>query len=87
MRPSGLAIDTLELLPVVHLWAVSPWANGTACDRLIFDRIRTQPHGCTEKATVYFAIDPRDERHQDRLAFLRSKGIEIETISKEESSR
>jgi hypothetical protein len=32
-------------------------------DRLIFDRLRHEPHGCTGQATVYYALDPKDGLH------------------------
>lgn len=87
VRPSGLAINKLELLHIVHLWSCSPYASGDGEDRLIFDKLRDEPHGCTGLATVFCALDPKDAAHPYRVAFMRSKGVEFTSQLKKESSR
>jgi hypothetical protein len=87
VRPSGLAINKLELLSIVHLWSCAKWPTGDGEDRLIFAHLRHEPHGCTGKATVYWALDPHDSRHADRVAFMRSRGISYAGGAKRDSTR
>jgi len=87
VRPSGLAINKLQLLHIVHLWSCAGFATGDGEDRLIFRHLRHEPHGCTERATVCCALDPRDALHAYRVSFMRSKGVEFEGHAKLESSR
>jgi len=87
VRPSGLAINKLELISIVHLWSSSPYKTGDGDDRLIFEQLRREPHGCTGRATVYIALDHRDPRHADRLAFLRSRGVVYNGGFKSDSTR
>ncbi len=87
VRPSGLALNKLELLPIVHLWSYAEWPSGDGEDRLIFDRLRGEPHACTGKATVYAAIDPQDTKHAERVAFMRSRGVEFRSAIKTDSAR
>lgn len=75
VRPSGLAINKIKLLPIVYLWSCSAFRDGDGEDRLIFSRLRHQPHGCTGNATVYYSLDPKDGMHERRLEFMASKGI------------
>jgi hypothetical protein len=74
VRPSGLAINKMRLLHHVHLWSCSPFPTGDGEDRLVFDRLRGEEHGCTGNATVYCALDPKDGMHETRLEFMASKG-------------
>jgi hypothetical protein len=87
VRPSGLALNKLKLSPILHLWADSPFPTGDGEDRLIFNQLKTQPHGCTEKATVYYALDPKDGMHSLRVQFMRQKGIEFKSEQKDGSVR
>ena len=82
VRPSGMVINKMQTLPIIHLWACSPFPTGDGEDRLIFDQLRKEPCGCTNKATVYYTLDPRDAMHPQRLAFMRSKGVEFSSTSK-----
>ncbi|HZW20897.1 hypothetical protein [Noviherbaspirillum sp.] len=87
VRPSGLAINKMALLHLVHLWSCSPFTTGDGEDRLLFEHLRKEAHGCTGAATVYCAIDPRDVLHEVRAAFMRCKGVEFRSGAKSESSR
>lgn len=87
VRPSGLTINKLQLLHLVHIWSCTPFAAGDGEDRLMFDKLRVEPHACTGYATVYCAIDPKDAAHSYRVAFMRSKGVEFAASFKAESSR
>ena len=87
VRPSGLAINKLQLLHIVHLWSCAAFAGGDGEDRLLFEQLRKEPHGCTGVASVCMAIDPKDAMHATRVAFMRSRGIEVEVAAKVGSSR
>jgi hypothetical protein len=87
VRPSGLAVNKLQLMKIHHLWSISAFPTGDGEDRLIFDLLRHESHGCTGKATVFCAIDPNDVLHAMRVAFMQSKGIKIEIGKKLDSSR
>lgn len=87
VRPSGLAIDKLQLLHLTHLWSCSPFTTGDGEDRLVFEHLRREPHGCTGQATVYYALDPKDGLHATRLAFMKSRGVIFRSETKEESVR
>jgi len=87
VRPSGLAINKLQLLHIVHLWACSPFPSGDGEDRLVFAKLREEPHGFTGGASVYCALDPKDVLHAYRVAFMRSKGVEFTAGPKAESTR
>lgn len=87
VRPSGLAIDKLQLLHVVHLWSCAAFAGGDGEDRLVFEQLRKEPHGCTGVASVCMALDPKDAMHERRVAFMRSRGVEYVGVDKIESSR
>jgi hypothetical protein len=87
VRPSGLAINKMKLLHLVHLWSCSPFPSGDGEDRLIFDRLRGEEHACTGNATVYYAIDPKDGMHLSRLAYMASKGVSPQLAAKAGSIR
>ena len=87
VRPSGLAIDKLQLLHIVHLWSCAAFGSGDGEDRLIFEQLRKEPHGCTGVATVCCALDPNDALHARRVEFMRSRGIEVQLAPKTGSSR
>ncbi len=87
VRPSGLAIDKLQLLPLVHLWSCAAFAGGDGEDRLVFEQLRAEPHACTGAATVCVALDPNDGMHAQRLAFMRARGVDYAGDAKAESSR
>jgi len=87
VRPSGLAINKMELLHLVHLWSCSPFPSGDGEDRLIFDRLRGEEHACTGNATVYCALDPKDGMHETRLAFMAAKGVTPNLAAKAGSVR
>lgn len=87
VRPSGLAIDKLQLLHIVHLWSCAAFAGGDGEDRLVFEQLRREPHGCTGMATVCCALDPNDALHALRVDFMRSRGVDYQGEAKRESSR
>jgi hypothetical protein len=87
VRPSGLAIDKMQLLHLVHLWSCSPFPSGDGEDRLMFDRLRVEEHACTGNATVYCALDPKDGMHETRLAYMAGKGVSPRLAVKTDSVR
>jgi hypothetical protein len=87
VRPSGLAINKLKLLKLVHLWACSPFASGDGEDRLIFFGLRGEEHACTGNPTVYVTIDPKDSKHNTRIAYMAAKGIAPTLVAKIDSAR
>jgi hypothetical protein len=87
VRPSGLAIDKLALIHILHLWSCSPFPTGDGEDRLIFANLRGEPHGFTGKATVFYALDPKDGMHAQRCAYLASRGVAFTATTKQESVR
>jgi hypothetical protein len=87
VRPSGLAVDQIALLKYLHLWSSSPFDQGDGEDRVVFDRLRHEPHGCTGQATVCYALDPKDAAHETRLEFMKSKGVAFRSAIKAESVR
>jgi len=87
VRPTGLAINKMELLHLVHLWSCSPFASGDGEDRLVFDKLRTEPYGCTDVATVCCSLDPKDGNHELRMQFIRSRGIDYQVGVKVDSTR
>ena len=88
VRPSGLTLHKIKLLPLVHLWSSSPFANGDGEDRLIFDRLRKETsYACTGNASVYCPIDPNDSMHEIRMNFIKSKGIQFHIGQKTQTTR
>lgn len=87
VRPSGLAIDKLQLLHLVHLWSCAAFATGDGEDRLVFEQLRHEPHGCTGVASVCVALDPNDALHARRVEFMRARGVAYDGADKVESSR
>ncbi|MBL9152509.1 MAG: glycosyltransferase family 2 protein [Verrucomicrobiales bacterium] len=87
VRPSGLTIDKLALLKYVHLWSTAGTPSGDGEDRVIFSRLRHEPHACTGQATVCCAIDPHDPAHPARVEFMHRKGITFRSQTKSESTR
>lgn len=75
VRSSALAVNKLALAPYMHLWSETIGPQGDGEDRLIFNVLRTQPHGATGVPTVYYALDPRDGMHPLRVSFMQSRGI------------
>lgn len=73
LRPGGLAIDKLQLLHLVHLWSCAAFASGDGEDRLVFEQLRRESHGCTGAASVCVALDPNDELHGRRMEFMRAR--------------
>jgi len=87
VRPSGLILDKTQTLHLLHLWSCSPFPTGDGEDRLIFDHLRHMDHGCTGKATVYYALDPKDGAHATRMQFIQSQGAAYDSNAKNESIR
>lgn len=88
VRPSALALDKIDLAPILHLWSHSPLPGGDGEDRLIFDQLRRVPErGETGVASVYYAIDPRDAAHGMRLQYLAAKGVTAAPADKRDSLR
>lgn len=85
VRPSGMAINKLKLLHVVHLFSLTVHEKGIIEDRIVFNYLREQPHACTGKATVYYALDPKDGMHPHRLEFMRRRQAAFGSARKTES--
>lgn len=87
VRPSGMAINKLEMLDIVHLWSCSPTSRGDGEDRLVFSHLRGESNACTEQPTVYYSLDPRDGMHPVRVQYMQSKGITCTIVDKQGSVR
>ncbi|MDO5638461.1 MAG: hypothetical protein Q4G28_01160 [Neisseria sp.] len=81
VRPSGLLLDKTKVSHILHLWANSPNESGDAEDRLIFEQLKQEPFGFTEKATVFCALDPADRMHQMRVNHIREHGNGADFLS------
>jgi hypothetical protein len=86
VRPSGLLIDKLAVAHRMHLWCESG-PHGDCEDRLIFENLKALPNGCTQRATVFCSIDPRDGMHQARLQYVQQQGKSFQSAVKSESLR
>ncbi len=74
--PSSLMIDKIACPNVLPLWSMSPFADGSGEDRLVFEALRSQYHGVgTDKPTSYYRMHPRDGMHLERLRVFRQRGI------------
>ena len=74
--PSSLMIDKIACLNVLPLWSMSPFADGSGEDRLVFEALRSQYRGAaTGNASSYYRIHPRDTMHLERLRVFRERGI------------
>lgn len=91
VRPSGLMLHKLRLSHILHLWSISPYdqgpGQGAGEDRLIFNQLKQHPYACSEKATVCYALDPRDMMHEARARFMRHQGVEHAWSEKQGSVR
>ena len=47
-----------------------PLPRGDGEDRLIFHHLKQMPHGFTGRASVYYALDPKDGMHLLRMQFI-----------------
>ncbi|WP_048736423.1 hypothetical protein [Necropsobacter massiliensis] len=87
VRPSGMLVNKIKTADILHLWADSPNENGDGEDRLIFEKLRHKPYGETSVATVYYALDPRDGMHQQRLDYIARQGMMFNEVDKVGSVR
>jgi len=87
VRPSGLTLNKLKTMHLLHIWSMSLSKYGDGEDRLIFEHLRKLPHAFSKNATVCAAIDPLDGNHSLRKDFILSKGIQYSTYRKMDSSR
>ncbi len=89
VRPSGLVIDKIQLSHIVHLWSQSLNSSGDGEDRLIFEQLKkhSKNFACTQLATVYYAIDPKDSMHATRIEYIEKQIGSFDLTSKYESVR
>lgn len=88
VRPSALAINKLAVPHVVPMWAHSVMPNGDGEDRLVFALLRRiRRFGSTGTPTVCYALDPRDEMHRLRVAFLKYRGVAFDPVARSGSVR
>jgi hypothetical protein len=85
VRPSGMAVNKLKLLHILHLFSLTVHEQGIIEDRIVFSYLKEQPHGCTGKASVYYSLDPKDGMHPQRLEFMRHRQAQFGAIKKTES--
>lgn len=74
VRPSGLILDKNQTLHLLHLWSCSINPEGDGEDRLIFSHIKDMDHGCTDMATIYYTLDPKDIMHEIRMNYISQYG-------------
>lgn len=75
VRPSGLALNKLKVADCLYALSMGMAPLGDGEDRILFALIKERPHQCTERATVYYVIDPRDGMHAARLNYMAGKGV------------
>lgn len=74
--PSSLMIDKLRCHDVVPLWSMSPFADGSGEDRLVFKALTDRHKGNgTGRATSCYTIGEHDRNHTARLQQMRERGI------------
>lgn len=86
VRPSGLLINKIKLMHILYLWACSPFSSGDGEDRLIFEKLRLEPHACTNIPSVYYTLDPKDSMHDARMEFIKGKNLSINYITDKSDS-
>jgi len=72
VRPSGLLINKIKLMHILHLWSCSIRIEGNGEDRLIFEKLKTEPHVCTGIPSVYYTINPKDQMHSIRMEYIQN---------------
>ena len=88
VRPSALMLNKLKLMPLLHLWSISPMKGGGGQDRLIFSKLKqVSEWGETRVPTVYYSLDPEDTAHRDRVVFLESTGSKVSVTRRRDSMR
>lgn len=87
VRPSGLLINKIALANVLYIWSESNDLAGDGEDRLMFEQLRHIEHGCTGRASVYYALDPKDSMHAARVQYIQQQGASYISAAKMESFR
>jgi len=87
VRPSGLMINKLKLLPILSLWSQSLFEGGDGEDRLIFQAIKESSHIFLKEATIFYSMDPKDANHKMRMEYLSKMGVHYEIPAKAYSVR
>ena len=87
VRPSGLMLDKLAMPYILHLWAESPYPAGDGEDRSMFHQLKHLAHGFSGRASVYYAMDPKDRMHAVRLAYIQQQGKSFGVAVKNDSIR
>ena len=87
VRPSGLLLNKMKTMHLLHLWSIALTEDGDGEDRNIFNYLKSMAHACSKRATVCVSIDPQDGNHALRSNFLKSKGVHYSSSSKADSSR
>lgn len=87
VRPSGLLINKIALANLLYIWSESNDRAGDGEDRLMFEQLRHIEHGRTGRASVYYALDPKDSMHAARLQYIHQQGVAYAPAAKAESLR
>jgi hypothetical protein len=73
---SCLMIHKLACEPALRLWSVPfrlPNGAFAPADRSFFEELRRRPYGATGEATSFYAIQPSDANHADRMILIRER--------------
>lgn len=87
VRPSGMLFDKLQVLHLIHLLSMSPYATGDGEDRLFFKTLKDLPSACSNVPSVYYSLDPNDSMHEYRMQYMKHRGIEYVFDQKPQSVR
>jgi hypothetical protein len=74
--PSSLMLDKFAAHDVLPFWSLSPFADGSGEDRLVFASLKGALSGRpTGQATSFYTINPADPMQSTRLQQMRERGV------------
>lgn len=72
---SSLMLDVAQNVDLFPLWSMSPFADGSGEDRMVFEHLKNRSYGETNLPTSYYMMHHTDGMHSARLAHLRGTGV------------
>jgi tetratricopeptide (TPR) repeat protein len=73
VRTSGLLINKIKLMHILYLWSfANKNDNEDEENRLIFDKLRFEPHACTGTPSIYYTLNPKDSMHSIRMEYIQN---------------
>jgi hypothetical protein len=74
--PSSLMLDKFAAHDILPFWSLSPFADGSGEDRLVFASLKGALSGRPSgRATSYYTINPADPMQSTRLQQMRERGV------------